>query len=159
MWGYGRGLLTCTLLNQAICVWATKYVKSNGCLLFKPIMKQDSPPAGNRKRRTCRVITCQSVIYPEGSSTPSSPGRGWGYASPGWEGVPHPDLARHTCENTTSRRTRAVIHLRVHQVALTLIKIQEILHTFSEINVYCLSYFLIWILSGSSGTRYAWLFI
>ena len=88
MWGYGRGLLTCTLLNQAICVWATKYVKSNGCLLFKPIMKQDSPPAGNRKRRTCRVITCQSVIYPGdgvvphphlagGGGTPALAGRGY----------------------------------------------------------------------------------
>ena len=49
-------------------------------------IKQESPPAGNSKRRTARGITCYSVTCPAG--TPSV-----GVPNP-WLGVPHLDLFR-----------------------------------------------------------------
>ena len=75
------------------------------------LLTQDSPPAGNRKRRIARGITFQSITYPGG--TPYCPGWGRGYpiltwlgggypSCSGWgvphlvlaRGIPYPDLAR-----------------------------------------------------------------
>ena len=51
--------------------------------------KQESPPAGNRKRRTAFGITCPSVTCPTGGPHP-----GGGGVPQSWPvGVPHPDLA------------------------------------------------------------------
>ena len=66
----------------------TGTVNCPGCVVHigatenKNLLLQDSPPAGNCKRRTARGITSPSVTYPRG-----------GVPHPGW-GVPHPDLAR-----------------------------------------------------------------
>ena len=43
--------------------------------------KQESPPAGNRKRRTARGITCPSISY-RGGGVPTL--AGWGGAYLGW---------------------------------------------------------------------------
>ena len=41
------------------------------CSSYENIWKHDSPPAGNRKRRTARGITRPSISYPEGRVPPT----------------------------------------------------------------------------------------
>ena len=57
----------------------------------KKLTEQDSPPVGNRKKRTARTITCHRW----GMGTPSCPVLSWmGYLfCPDWRGGPHPDLS------------------------------------------------------------------
>ena len=54
-------------------------------------IKQDSPPAGNRKRCTTRGIICSSMSYPGGTPSLTS---GGGVPHPGWRrwGTPIWDL-------------------------------------------------------------------
>ena len=57
----------------------------------RQIKRKESPPGGNRKRRTARGITCQGVTYPGRGGNPSLAGRG-GYFLLTWlggGGVPH----------------------------------------------------------------------
>ena len=44
--------------------------------MFEIIFKQESPPAGNRKRRIARCITCPSISYPGGGGGPTLAGGG-----------------------------------------------------------------------------------
>ena len=66
---------------------------------YKTILQRtkESPPAGNRKRRTARGITCPSITYPLGGGTPSQLSGGGGgecYPILTWPGeIPQPDLA------------------------------------------------------------------
>ena len=63
------------------------------CFSDESRREQESPPAGNRKRRIARGITFPSITYPEGGGTPSL-GRGYpiltwpwgGYLIPTWLG-------------------------------------------------------------------------
>ena len=71
----------------------TNYVILNGFLKGLMVLKvkgyddsnyfeQESPPAGNHKRRTVHGITCQSAIHSGGGGEPSF--------SQNWGGLPHP---------------------------------------------------------------------
>ena len=55
------------------------------CFSDESRREQESPPAGNRKRRTARGITCPSITYSGGGGEVPHPWRGGG--------VSHPDLA------------------------------------------------------------------
>ena len=96
----------------------------------KFFVQQDSPPAGNRKRRTARDITCPSAIrswVEGGGCTPSSlDGRGAypkpipiGYPRSGRMGLPPREVRGYPPLFPSGRQTEACYYLPSHFVLFT----------------------------------------